>query len=273
MPVINACTHIRELPPEERFVEAAKCTVPGALVGGGLGAINDQETAVIGGLAGAAINSLICAVLANENDADGDGVSDDLDRCPETPKGMKVDKDGCPLDSDGDGVPDSADECPDTPKGFKVDAKGCPVDADGDGVLNGLDKCPDTPPGTKVDKTGCPEVGEPLLVIENVEFMFDRTDILDAYRFKLATAVEILNNHPKFKVKLVGHTDSIGTDEYNNDLSLRRAKSVREYLVTHGIDEGRMDVAGKGESEPVAPNTTDAERMKNRRVVFMLTEK
>ncbi len=88
-------------------------------------------------------------------DSDSDGISDDIDRCPNTPSRVKVDKWGCPLDSDGDGVPDSIDACPDTPKGIKVDARGCPLDSDGDGVPDYLDQCPDTPKGAKVNDKGC----------------------------------------------------------------------------------------------------------------------
>lgn len=89
-------------------------------------------------------------------DTDGDGVTDEKDTCPGTPKGVKVDKQGCPLDSDGDGVPDYLDKCPGTPKGVKVDGMGCPVDTDGDGVPDYLDKCPGTPKDVKVDGVGCP---------------------------------------------------------------------------------------------------------------------
>jgi len=116
-------------------------------------------------------------------DADLDGVSDNKDKCPNTPAGVAVDKDGCPIDTDGDGVADYLDDCPtiagltslkgcpdtdgdgvadkddkcpDTPKSVKVDAFGCPIDTDKDGVLDGSDKCADTPAGVKVDKDGCP---------------------------------------------------------------------------------------------------------------------
>ncbi|RNC67731.1 MAG: outer membrane beta-barrel domain-containing protein [Desulfuromonadales bacterium] len=95
-------------------------------------------------------------VKAAPLDSDGDGVIDSLDKCPGTPKGVKVDKDGCPLDTDGDGVPDYLDKCPGTPAGVKVDSVGCPLDTDGDGVPDYLDKCPDTPAGVKVDSVGCP---------------------------------------------------------------------------------------------------------------------
>ena len=89
-------------------------------------------------------------------DSDGDGVPDAIDKCPDTPAGVKVDKDGCPIDSDRDGVPDYLDKCPDTPAGVKVDKDGCPIDSDRDGVPDYLDKCPDTPAGVQVDKDGCP---------------------------------------------------------------------------------------------------------------------
>ena len=99
-------------------------------------------------------------VLIDENgcplDIDGDGVPDYLDKCPQTPQGVKVDKNGCPLDSDGDGVPDYLDKCPNTSKGITVNATGCPPDSDNDGVPDYLDKCPYTPDGVKVDKDGCP---------------------------------------------------------------------------------------------------------------------
>jgi outer membrane protein OmpA-like peptidoglycan-associated protein len=116
-------------------------------------------------------------------DTDMDGVSDNKDKCPDTPTGVAVDANGCPVDTDGDGVADYIDECPtvagltslkgcpdadgdgvadkndkcpDTPKGWKVDASGCPLDQDKDGVADAIDKCTDTPDRIDVDKNGCP---------------------------------------------------------------------------------------------------------------------
>jgi OOP family OmpA-OmpF porin len=89
-------------------------------------------------------------------DQDQDGVPDNRDRCPDTPLGALVDKDGCPIDSDGDGVPDGIDQCPNTPAGAVVDPQGCPIDSDGDGVPDGVDQCPNTPAGAVVDQVGCP---------------------------------------------------------------------------------------------------------------------
>ncbi len=97
-------------------------------------------------------------VFGHVVDSDHDGVSDRHDKCPNTPIGCKVDKNGCPIDSDGDGVCDGVDQCSNTPKGCKVDARGCPIDSDGDGVCDGLDQCPNTPAGAKVDTRGCPIV-------------------------------------------------------------------------------------------------------------------
>jgi outer membrane protein OmpA-like peptidoglycan-associated protein len=100
-------------------------------------------------------------VVVDENgcpvDSDGDGVADGLDRCADTASGVPVDASGCPKDSDGDGVHDGIDACANTPRGARVDDRGCPKDADKDGVADGIDKCPDTPKGAEVDATGCPK--------------------------------------------------------------------------------------------------------------------
>jgi OmpA-OmpF porin, OOP family len=94
--------------------------------------------------------------FGRDRDSDGDGVPNSRDACPDTPTGVKVDENGCPLDSDGDGIANYLDKCPDTPAGVRVDASGCPLDADGDGVPDYLDKCANTPVGVKVDIAGCP---------------------------------------------------------------------------------------------------------------------
>ncbi len=88
-------------------------------------------------------------------DGDADGVPDYMDRCPGTPAGVPVDAVGCALDADGDGVPDGRDICPDTEAGVEVDSSGCSLDRDGDGVPDGRDACPDTPAGAQVDENGC----------------------------------------------------------------------------------------------------------------------
>lgn len=94
--------------------------------------------------------------LSGSPDSDDDGISDNIDQCPDTPKGIKVDEFGCPIDSDGDGVPDYLDNCNNTPTGVKVNLSGCPIDSDNDGVPDYLDKCPDTRANLEVDIFGCP---------------------------------------------------------------------------------------------------------------------
>jgi outer membrane protein OmpA-like peptidoglycan-associated protein len=91
-------------------------------------------------------------------DTDKDGIADGLDQCGDTPAGVRVDPRGCPMDSDNDRVWDGIDQCPDTPANAVVDARGCPQDADRDGVPDGIDQCADTPSGTAVDARGCPQI-------------------------------------------------------------------------------------------------------------------
>ncbi len=95
------------------------------------------------------------APAAKVVDSDGDGVPDDKDTCSGTPKGAKVNAQGCELDGDKDGVVDRLDKCPTTPAGRTVNAEGCELDGDGDGVVDALDKCPTTPAGRTVNAEGC----------------------------------------------------------------------------------------------------------------------
>lgn len=196
------------------------------------------------------------------NDEDKDGVADEMDKCPGTPAGVKVDADGCPVDSDGDGVADYLDKCPDTPKGAKVDASGCPLDSDGDGVPDYLDKCPNTPKGVMVDETGCP-----ISLTLQIKFDFDKADIKPAFQGELKKAADFIAKYPGNKILVAGHTDSKGTDAYNQKLSELRANAVREYLIAkHGVPADKMVARGYGESQPVADNATAEGQAKNRRV-------
>ena len=100
-------------------------------------------------------------VFGNKQDKDKDGVRNNRDKCPDTPKGVVVDKKGCPVDTDGDGIPDYLDLCADTPEAAygKIDANGCPLDTDGDGVFDYIDECPGTVAEARgyVDEKGCPK--------------------------------------------------------------------------------------------------------------------
>ena len=209
-------------------------------------------------------------------DADGDGVADHIDQCPDTPKGVAVDTVGCPIDSDGDGVPDYLDKCPGTPSGTKVDTKGCPVDSDGDGVPDSLDKCPGTPRGVPVDDTGCPiagvEVaGDEWFVRGQVLFDVNRATIKPEAAEVLLRVANFLKKNQQYMVEIQGNTDSTGPLAWNMELSEKRADAVKQYLVTNGVAAGRLTTKGFGPNEPLAPNNTAAGRAKNRRVDFKPT--
>ena len=196
-------------------------------------------------------------------DADGDGVADPLDKCPDTPKGVKVDAKGCALDSDGDGVADADDQCPGTPAGAKVDAKGCALDSDGDGVADYADKCPGTPAGAKVDKDGCAK----QIILQNVKFELNSNQLTAASRAVLDDVAASLKGRSDISgIQVIGHTDSTGAAAYNQALSEKRAKAVADYLISKGVDASLLSSKGMGESQPVADNSTAEGRAANRRV-------
>lgn len=173
-----------------------------------------------------------------------------------------------PADGDGDGVSDGSDQCPDTPPGTQVDANGCPLDEDEDGVLNAADACPRTPPGFAVDDSGCVRADQTVVVLDSVHFEFDSAKLTGDARARLDRVAEGLNAQPGMRVEIIGHTDALGSDAYNDKLSLARASSVREFLVYRGVGRDRIEVAGRGEQEPIADNETEEGRARNRRVEF-----
>jgi OOP family OmpA-OmpF porin len=198
-------------------------------------------------------------------DSDGDGVFDENDKCPNTIKGVKVDKNGCPLDSDGDGVYDNLDKCPNTPAGVSVDVNGCAVDNDKDGVPDYKDKCLHTEKGFKVNKFGCP-VEYKL----QVNFKYNSADLTQNSYNEIKKFAEFLKANPKYKVEIQGYTDNKGSEKYNENLSRKRAKTVYNALISLGISKDRLSYKGYGESNPIASNSTEEGRAKNRRVIAKL---
>lgn len=140
------------------------------------------------------------------------------------------------------------------------------LDDDNDGVNNCQDKCPDTPKGAVVDKDGC-------WAFHGVLFDFDSDKVKSKYEPLIQNAVHVMKVNPGLTVEIQGHTDSYGTDAYNQDLSERRAKSVKGELVKLGVDGKRLTTKGFGESQPVDTNETDEGRAYNRRVVYKRTDK
>ena len=204
-------------------------------------------------------------------DTDGDGVPDDKDLCP-TVAGLKV-LSGCP-DTDQDGIPDNEDKCP-TKAGPK-ESGGCPdEDRDGDTVVDRLDKCPDqfgAPPD------GCPKKytlvvvkREKIEIKQQVHFATAKFRVLpDSYKL-LNQVASVLNDFPKMKVSIEGHTDTVGGEAPNMRLSQRRAEAVLDYLVSKGISPDRLEAIGYGPTKPIASNKTASGRARNRRTEFRIT--
>lgn len=204
-------------------------------------------------------------------DSDGDGVPDDMDKCPGTPAGTPVDANGCELDSDGDGVVDSKDKCPGTPRGTKVDADGCPIDgdADGDGVKDSKDQCPGTPAGSKVNDVGC-EIGE--IILRGVVFETGKDTLKPQSRLILDSVATGAAARPGTKIEIRGHTDDVGSEALNMDLSRRRAEAVKAYLVGKGLRAEDLTTVGLGEMRHLVPNDTPQDREQNRRVTLQFLE-
>jgi outer membrane protein OmpA-like peptidoglycan-associated protein len=234
-------------------------------------------------------------------DTDGDGITDDIDKCPSVPGVAKYD--GCPVpDSDKDGINDENDKCPTVPglaryQGCPVPDtdkdgindeedkcpavagvaryQGCPVpDTDGDGVNDEEDKCP-TIAGLP-ENQGCPAIKEEVkkkvdFAAQNILFATGSYKLLSGSNKGLNEVVKILQGNPDLKLSIDGHTDNTGTPEKNLALSQSRANSVKDYLVSKGIDASRLTATGHGQDEPIADNKTAAGRQKNRRVEMKLS--
>jgi type IX secretion system PorP/SprF family membrane protein len=198
-------------------------------------------------------------------DTDGDGIKDSEDACPKVAGPAKTK--GCP-DSDGDGVLDKDDECPQL-KGTAA-TKGCP-DSDSDGVIDKDDLCPKI--AGKKELSGCLPVPEDhkkkientVVEIKDKAFAYRSAEVNPAMIPKLNELVEELKEHPHVTVKITGHTDHLGEESQNMELSLARAKAVEKYLKDKGVTN-KMIVKGEGEHKPIAPNSTEEGRRKNRRV-------
>jgi outer membrane protein OmpA-like peptidoglycan-associated protein len=116
------------------------------------------------------------------------------------------------------------------------------------------------------------EVGNKV-ILKNIFFDTNKFDIRDESKAELSKLIEFLNVNPTVHIEISGHTDNAGADQFNQTLSENRARSVYEYLVTNGIAATRLVYKGYGKTQPIAPNTTDEEKAKNRRTEFMIIVK
>ena len=111
-----------------------------------------------------------------------------------------------------------------------------------------------------------------IVSLADILFDFNKATLRRNVEFNLVKISTILNQFGEMGILIEGHTDSIGTEEYNLDLSRRRARAVFEFLVSQGVDENRLSSEGYGESRPVADNSTDEGRQKNRRVDLVIQD-
>jgi outer membrane protein OmpA-like peptidoglycan-associated protein len=216
-------------------------------------------------------------------DKDGDGIPDKEDACPET-AGSTLTK-GCP-DQDGDGIPDKEDKCR-TISGLKK-YNGCPIpDTDGDGSNDEEDKCPSVK-GTKTNN-GCPDQETPPVkpqekenvvvnekAIEQINFKASqiqfrfRSAELTQESYKLLDEIAALLKNSDQPVSVEGHSSLEGNPRSNMALSEERAATVKKYLVSKGITEGRISSKGFGSTQPIIKGTTEKANIQNRRVEIKL---
>ncbi len=215
-------------------------------------------------------------------DGDGDGVSDLFDKEEATPADVSVDGSGRALDSDGDGVPDHMDVEPFSNKGARVDENGKELDSDGDGVADSQDIEPNTEAGAMVNFQGKAidvnqiEGGSSSTVnvsgggLHSIYFKVNSAsiDYWSSYD-KMAEVAKIMKASESIKMKVVGHADKTGTEDYNDKLADRRAQAAIDHLVKiYGIDAGRFTKASSGEKQPLA--SSDEALNVNRRVDFIV---
>jgi outer membrane protein OmpA-like peptidoglycan-associated protein len=247
-----------------------------------------------------------------KRDTDKDGVINKLDKCANTPRGEKVNQEGCPLiDDDFDGIINSADKCPATPLGEKVDITGCSasqLDDDGDGIKNNIDQCPQTPKGEQVNKSGCSSSqldndqdgitnnldkcpddkgvssnsgcpistdqmeGQVQRIANEIHFETNKAELVIASLAKLNELVILLRENPETKIIVSGHTDDVGTEDSNYILSEKRAQSVVNYLMEMGIQKTRMTALAFGEKQLKMNKISQDARANNRRVEIKINK-
>lgn len=211
-------------------------------------------------------------------DNDFDGIDDEHDRCPSEKEDIDgyEDSDGCPdLDNDADKLLDTYDQCPDIPEDFDgfEDVDGCPdPDNDGDGFADAHDKCPHAAEikNGYLDDDGCPDtvyiITTASRVIEGIHFRGNSAQLHESSFLILDEIVKTLRIWPDIKVEISGHTDAMGEAKRNKRLSENRAQSVRDYLISQGVEDERVKVRGYGKDRPIAHNSSAAGRAKNRRI-------
>jgi outer membrane protein OmpA-like peptidoglycan-associated protein len=192
---------------------------------------------------------------AKTNDRDGDGIPDDVDKCPDDAEDKDgfEDEDGCPdPDNDGDGIPDTKDKCPNEPE-----------------TVNGFQ-----------DEDGCPDEGavvvkkDRIYLKEYLLFDTNRARVRTEGRPSLVAILNLWTQHPEWDHLIVdGHADRHGSDEYNLWLSRTRAERVRNKLIEMGFPGEKLTLRAFGRQKPRVPTETEEADRENRRVEFVIVKK
>ncbi len=178
---------------------------------------------------------------------------------------------GAGADADGDGIADKNDKCPNIPGPKEL--MGCP-DTDMDGIADIDDSCPEI--AGSESNNGCPEIATRDIdimkeALYGVYFDTEKATIKSESYTILNRVVSVMKDNPYYRLSVQGHTDSDGEADFNLQLSKDRAQSVRNYLVSKGINASRINTAGYGETKPVSTNATEEGKALNRRVEFKLS--
>ncbi len=220
-------------------------------------------------------------------DQDGDGVTDEQDRCPWAIEDVDeyLDTDGCPEpDDDGDGILDRQDTCPREAEdldGFE-DSDGCPeLDNDTDGVSDEFDQCPNHPETKNgfEDDDGCPDFRpehltvhpDSLVLKKPLTFVDGNAILLGQSHPALREVITMMKAAPEVTLRIEVHTDNKGKAATLLKLSQARAQSVHDFLIKEGIAAERLEAEGFGDSQPVSTNRTASGRKANNRVTFTAT--
>ena len=175
-------------------------------------------------------------------------------------------------DSDGDGVPDYLDKEPNTPAGARVNSAGMTLDSDGDGTPDHLDECPFLPGPASTN--GCPveEVKEEVDFFKkaindgyvNIYYSFDSAKPLGYSTSAASYVSNFLKKNPEVRIEIKGYADELGPEEYNMQLSEKRAKAVYDIIIASGIDASRVSYKGYGEDTSVDKSSADVRQLARR---------
>jgi OOP family OmpA-OmpF porin len=195
-------------------------------------------------------------------DTDGDGVCDDIDKCPRTPTGCKVDKEGCSSE-----CLEKAGETEAVPS---TGAEKAPVQEPSAATVTGVPAAPTA----ASPSAGVAAMRDKVIITLNVEFNTAKAIVNEKYYEDIKKVADFMKAHPETTAVIEGYTDNVGNAPYNKALSQKRAESVRQYLIDKFDIKGtRLKAMGYGEEKPVAGNDTPEGRQKNRRVEAVISVK